>query len=195
MYLNEYSWQVYLKMGRYSYSQPSCSSEYGGEYSSNNASEFSETEDLIRLDQQELSLKYGDTAPYPPQPEVEFGFPQVCYCGSAPQMATSYTRLDPWRRYYTCEHVDDGECHVHKWWDVAVMEEMRARDKHILQLEEKVDCLNLMSDYDSYERVLRLEQLVCDLTKKKSSFINGIEVFIGVMVVVLVLLGVVIAFK
>ena len=98
MYLNEYSWQVYLKMGRYSYNQPSCSSEYGGEYSSNNASEFSETEDLIRLDQQKLSLKYVDTAPYPPQPEVEFGFPQVCYCGSTPQMATSYTRLDPGRR-------------------------------------------------------------------------------------------------
>ena len=85
---------------------------------------------------------------------------------------------------------------MHKWWDVAVMEEMRARDKHVLQLEEKVDCLNLMSDYDSDESVLRLEQLlVCDLAKKKSSFINGFEVFIGVMVVVLVLLGVVIAFK
>ncbi|CAN7105846.1 unnamed protein product, partial [Brassica rapa subsp. narinosa] len=45
------------------------------------------TEHLIRLDQEELSLKYGDTAPYPqqypPQPEVEFGFPQVCYCGRA----------------------------------------------------------------------------------------------------------------
>ena len=67
-------------MGRYSYSQPSCSSGYGGENSSNNASEFSETEDLIRLDQEELSLRYGDTAPYPqqypPQPEVEFGFPK-----------------------------------------------------------------------------------------------------------------------
>ncbi|CAN6999210.1 unnamed protein product, partial [Brassica rapa subsp. trilocularis] len=44
-------YQVYLKMGRYSYSQPSCSSEYGGEYSSNNTSEYSETEHLIRLDQ------------------------------------------------------------------------------------------------------------------------------------------------
>ena len=110
-------------------------------------------------------------------------------------MATSYTRLDPGRRYYTCAHVDDGECHVHKWWDVAVMEEMRARDKHVLQLEEKVDCLNLMSDYDSDKRVRRLEQLVCDLAKKKSGFINGFEVCIGGMVVVLVLMGVVIAFK
>ncbi|KAF3576862.1 hypothetical protein DY000_02029303 [Brassica cretica] len=184
-------------MGRYSYSQPSDSSEYGGEISE--PYEYSETEDLIRRDQEELSLKYGDTAQYPPQyppqPEVEFGFPQVCYCGGAPKIATSYTRLDPRRRYYTCEHVDDGECHVWKWWDVAVMEEMKARDKHILQLEEKVDNLNLMSDYETDEKVLRLEQLVCDLAKKKSSFINCFEVFIGVMVIVLVLLGLVIVLK
>ncbi|KAF2615121.1 hypothetical protein F2Q70_00009566 [Brassica cretica] len=77
-------------MGRYSYSQPSCSSEYGGEYSTD-----SETEQLIRLDQEELNLKYGDTAPYssqyPPQPEVEFGFLQVCYFGRAPKIATSFT--------------------------------------------------------------------------------------------------------
>ena len=62
-------------MGIYSYSQPSDSAEYGGE-----TSEYSETEDLIRRDQEELSLQYGDTAQYPPQyppqPEVEFGFPK-----------------------------------------------------------------------------------------------------------------------
>ncbi|CAF2103533.1 unnamed protein product [Brassica napus] len=44
------------------YSQPSDSAEYGGE-----TSEYSETEDLIRRDQEELSLQYGDTAQYPPQ--------------------------------------------------------------------------------------------------------------------------------
>ncbi|XP_048633066.1 uncharacterized protein LOC106444781 [Brassica napus] len=123
-----------FKMGIYSYSQPSDSAEYGGE-----TSEYSETEDLIRRDQEELSLQYGDTAQYPPQyppqPEVEFGFPQVCYCGGAPKLATSYTRLDPGRRYYTCEHMDDGECHVWKWWDVAVMEEMRARDSNFAERE------------------------------------------------------------
>ncbi|KAG2289631.1 hypothetical protein Bca52824_049235 [Brassica carinata] len=94
------------KMERYSYSQPSDSSEYGGEISE--PYEYSETEDLIYRDQEELSLKYGDTAQYPPQyppqPEVEFGFPHVCYCGGAPKIATSYIRLDPGRRYYTCEH-------------------------------------------------------------------------------------------
>lgn len=187
-------------MGRYSYSQPTDSSHAGGEYSTH-ASEYSETEDLIRRDQEELSLKYGETPQYtphyplqyPPQPEVEFGFPQVCYCGAAPKIATS--RVEPGRRYYTCEHVDDGECHVWKWWDVAVMEEMRARDKRLLQLEEKVDYLNLASDFETDEKVRRLEQLVCDLSEKKSSFKNAFEVFIGVMLIVSVLLGLLIVFK
>ncbi|KAG2327311.1 hypothetical protein Bca52824_010039 [Brassica carinata] len=29
---------------------------------------------------------------YPPQPEVEFGFPQVCYCGAQPRLRNS--RID-----------------------------------------------------------------------------------------------------
>ncbi|KAF2569400.1 hypothetical protein F2Q68_00027063 [Brassica cretica] len=36
-----------------------------------------------------------------------------------------------------CENVDDGDCHVWKWWDVAVMEEMRAMGTQVGQLAEK----------------------------------------------------------
>ncbi|KAF2576444.1 hypothetical protein F2Q70_00005418 [Brassica cretica] len=115
----------------YSYSQPSESEEFGGDTVD---SGYSETEDLIRRDQAELSYNHGEPVQYPPQPEVEFGFPQTCYCGGQPHLATSYTRTDPGRRYYMCGNVDDGECHVWKWWDEAVMEEMRARDTHTLQL-------------------------------------------------------------
>ena len=93
----------------YSYSQLSESEEYGGETAD---SIYSETEDLIRRDQAEIRYNYGEPVQYPPQPEVEFEFPQTCYCGSQPVLATSYTRNDPGRRYYTCDNVDDGECHV-----------------------------------------------------------------------------------
>ena len=118
---------------------------------------------------------------YPPQPEVEFGFPQVCYCGSQPVLATSSTTNNPGRRYYTCVNADDGECHVWKWWDVAFMEEMRVRDRHTLQLAEKVDSLTLMSDYET--------------DQKKPRFTNAFEYFVGVIVMVLVLIGVVLMFK
>ncbi|CAG7897165.1 unnamed protein product [Brassica rapa] len=105
-------------------------------------------EDLIRRDQAELNYNYAAAVQYPPQPEVEFGFPQTCYCGGRPKLATSRTVNDPGRRYYTCDNVNDGDCHVHKWWDEAVMEEMRARDTHTLQLSEKVDYLTFLNDYD-----------------------------------------------
>ncbi|KAJ4904092.1 GRF-type domain-containing protein [Raphanus sativus] len=194
-------------MGLHSYSQPSLSDDYGDTSDQDELSPCDQEEliyeELIRRDQEELSrreqeeliLQYGETARYPPQPEVEFGFPQTCYCDGEPLLATSYTRNDPGRRYYTCQNVDDGECHIWKWWDVAVMEEMSATDKRILLLEEKVDNLNFLNTYDTDEKVQNLEKLVSDLAKKKSSLIDGFEVFVGVMLVLLVVIGLVIVFK
>ncbi|KAL0713545.1 hypothetical protein Bca4012_020523 [Brassica carinata] len=176
----------------YSYSQPSKSEEYGG-YTVDSG--YSKTEDLIRQDQAEISYNNGAPVQYPPQPEVEFGFPQTCYCGGQPLLATSRTINDPGRRYYTCENVDYGECHVWKWWDVAVMEEMRARDRHTLQLAEKVDYLTFLSDYGTEQKLDRLEKIVCELAKKKSRFTNGFEYFVGVMVIVLVLIRMVLMLK
>ncbi|KAG2264113.1 hypothetical protein Bca52824_071192 [Brassica carinata] len=74
----------------YSYSQPSSSEEYGG-YTADSG--YSETEDLIRQDQAEIDTERA-AVQYPPQPEVEFGFPQTCYCGARPLLATSESRND-----------------------------------------------------------------------------------------------------
>ncbi|KAG2306478.1 hypothetical protein Bca52824_026226 [Brassica carinata] len=70
----------------YSYTQPSESEDLFG---NNNDNDYSETEDLIRRDQAELSLERRSQVQYPPQLEVEFGFPQVCYCGATPQLRNS----------------------------------------------------------------------------------------------------------
>ncbi|KAG5378622.1 hypothetical protein IGI04_026464 [Brassica rapa subsp. trilocularis] len=101
-----------IEMGRYSYSQPSLSEDYCGDSSDGG---YSSTEELIRRDQEELirrdqeELIRGDQEPpqYPPQPEVEFGFPQTCYCGGAPKLATSKTLNDRGRLYFTCDQADD----------------------------------------------------------------------------------------
>ena len=71
------------------------------------------------------------------------------------------------------------------------MEEMRARDRHVLQLAEKVDSLTLLTDYETEQKMVRLEMKV----REKSRFSNGFEYFVGVMVIVLVLIGVVLMFK
>ncbi|KAG2277567.1 hypothetical protein Bca52824_060122 [Brassica carinata] len=81
------------------YSQPS---EDEPLFGNNDDSDYSETEDLIRHDQAELSLERCSQVHYPPQPEVEFGFPQVCYCGAHPVLATSNTRNDQGMCYRSC---------------------------------------------------------------------------------------------
>ncbi|CAN6925482.1 unnamed protein product [Brassica oleracea] len=141
---------------------------------------YREVEDLIRRDQAELNYNYAATVQYPLQPEVEFGFPQTCYCGDRPKLATSRTVNDPGRRYYTCDCVNDGDCHVHKWWDEAVMEEMRAGDTHTLQLSEKVDYLTFWNDYDpqlnkfkdlqneTEQKLVRLEKIVSELAENRT---------------------------
>ncbi|CAN6819044.1 unnamed protein product [Brassica oleracea] len=157
---------------------PSESEDYGGNDSSH--TEDCEVEDLIRRDQAELNYNYAAMVQYPPQPEVEFGFPQTCYCGGRPKLATSHTVNDPGRRYYTCDYVNDGDCHVHIWWDEAVMEAMRARDTHTLQLSEKVDYLTFWNDYDpqlnkfkdlqneTEQKLVRLEKIVSELAENRT---------------------------
>ncbi|KAG2322277.1 hypothetical protein Bca52824_015490 [Brassica carinata] len=80
----------------YSYSQPSQSETFGGDELD---SEYNEVEALIQQDQAQLHYENAQPFVYPPQPEVEFGFPQICYCGSEPNIATS----SDFRRYYTCD--------------------------------------------------------------------------------------------
>ena len=197
-------------MGRYSYTQPSMSEDY---YVDSSECGYSSTEELIRQDQEELSRREQEELnrreqeelnrseppqyppQYPPQPEVEFGFPHICYCGGVPKLAMAKTLNNGGRLYYTCDQADDGECHVWKWWDVAVMEEMRARDRHVLQLSEKVDNLTLFSDFETEQKLVRLENLVCELGNKRSSYFNGFELLVGLLIIVLVFLGVVICFK
>ena len=75
------------------------------------------------------------------------------------------------------------------------MEEMRARDVHTLQLADKVDALGLLPDYESQQKLDRLEKMVCDLAKKKPRFTNGFEYLVGLVVFVVVLIGMLLMFK
>ncbi|WZZ69099.1 hypothetical protein YC2023_080469 [Brassica napus] len=75
------------------------------------------------------------------------------------------------------------------------MEEMRARDRHVLQLDEKVDNLTLLSDYETHQKLVRVEKIMADFAKEKSKFSNGFEYFVGVTVIVIVFIGMVVMFK
>jgi len=74
------------------------------------------------------------------------------------------------------------------------MEEMRARDIHVLQLGEKVESLTLLTDYDTEQKIRNLEKIVGDMAKEKSSFSYGFECFVIGIVVLVVVIGLVVMF-
>ena len=75
------------------------------------------------------------------------------------------------------------------------MEEMRARDRHTLELAEKVDYISFMSDYETEQKLANLEKIVFELGNKNSRFTNRFEMVVGVMGIVLVVIGMVVMFK
>ncbi|KAF3572820.1 hypothetical protein F2Q69_00060828 [Brassica cretica] len=99
------------------------------------------------------SYNIAEPVQYPPQPEADDGIPTTCYCGGEPVVTTSYTPKDPGRRYFTCDNVDDMDCHVRKWWDVAVMEEMSDFQTQLRQLKDQGN--------ESEQKLVKLEKTVC----------------------------------
>ncbi|XP_010448186.1 PREDICTED: uncharacterized protein LOC104730690 [Camelina sativa] len=117
----------------------------------------------------------AESRQYPPQPEVEHGFPKECYCGAKPFLTNCYNR-----RFFTCPNVDDGEMHIHKWWDVAVMEELRDSDRRYEVMAEKVDYLTLFNDESNAteQKLVRLENVVNEICKE-----NKLRKFTDLLVV------------
>uniref|UniRef100_A0A0D3B0J8 Myb-like domain-containing protein n=1 Tax=Brassica oleracea var. oleracea TaxID=109376 RepID=A0A0D3B0J8_BRAOL len=138
----------------YSYSQPSSSSN------SVDITSLLEAEGQMYADEVESSYLNAEAIEYQPQPEADDGIPTTCYCGAEPVLGYSYTPKDPYRRYFTCHNADDGDCHVWKWWDVAVMEEMREFQRELRQLKGQVN--------ESEHKLLILEKTVSEFSKKKA---------------------------
>ncbi|KAG2322215.1 hypothetical protein Bca52824_015428 [Brassica carinata] len=82
------------KMGQdYSYSQSSSSSD---EY---DITSLIQAEAQLYVDEAQSSFDMAETVQYPPQLEADDGIPTICYCGSEPVVATTYTFKDPGRRF------------------------------------------------------------------------------------------------
>ncbi|XP_033129775.1 kinesin-like protein KIN-UA isoform X1 [Brassica rapa] len=163
----------------YSYTQPSSSDELDLTY-------LLEAEAQIYKDEAESSLYIAESFQYTPSPEADDGIPTTCYCGSEPEIARSHTHKDPGRRYYTCPNVDDGECHIWKWWDVAVTEEMTEVKREMRLLKDQA--------FQCDQNVVKLQKTVCELQKtvceQKKSVWAVKKPYMRIMVSVLtVLLG------
>ncbi|XP_013590642.1 uncharacterized protein At4g04775-like isoform X3 [Brassica napus] len=159
----------------YSYSQPS-SSEVSLTW-------LLQEEADVYADEAQSRLNLQVPVQYVPQPDVEEGIPKTCYCGGDPVVATSYTPRYPGRRYFTCQNVDDDDCHVWKWWDVAVTEELSDIQTQLRQLKDQGN--------ESEEKVVKLKETVCELAKKNSGVTTGFHLLcclIGGLVIALLLM-------
>ena len=167
-------------MGQYSYSHPSSSSE------DLDITSLLEAEAQLYADEAQSSFDMAEPVQYQPQPEADDGIPTICYCGGEPVVATAYTEEDPGRRYFTCDNIDDGDCHIWKWWDVAVTEEMSDIQRQLRQLKDQ--------GFECDQKLFKLQKTVCELSKKKSGVRNGFALEVGLLVSVLVFLGLAVMF-
>ncbi|KAL0877454.1 hypothetical protein Bca101_027159 [Brassica carinata] len=117
-------------MGRYSYSQPSSSDDCDIDLAC-----LLQGEADAYQDEADSELNAAEVLQYSPQPEADDGIPRTCYCGAQPVLATANTSKGRGRRYYTCDNVDDGDIHVWKWWDTAVLEEIIDIQREVRELK------------------------------------------------------------
>ncbi|CAH8320859.1 unnamed protein product [Eruca vesicaria subsp. sativa] len=157
----------------YSYTQPSSSDEF------DMTSLLQEEADLYQ-DEAESGYATGDVQ-YQPQPEGDEGIPLTCYCGSEPVLQTSYTQRDPGRRYFTCDNVSDGDCHIWKWQDVAVMEEMREMQTQLRLLKNQF--------FETDQKVTKLQKIVVVLSKKNIKLVMEIGSCLLVMAIAVMVMG------
>lgn len=154
----------------YSYSQPSSSSEF-------DMTSLLLAEAEAYADEAESSYPIEEPVQYPLQPEADEGIPTTCYCGAEPVVETSYTPRDPGRRYFSCVNVDDGDCHIWKWWDVAIMEEMRDFQRQNRLLKNQF--------FETDQKVAKLEKTVGLLRKKNSGVAKGVCLLVMVITVMI----------
>ncbi|CAN8306828.1 unnamed protein product [Cochlearia groenlandica] len=93
---------------------------------------------------------------YPDDPSL-YGLLKVCYCGSDAIIEASTTRTNPGRLYYTCPSRDDGECHIWKWWDKAMMEELTEVRREV---SNQSDCTVKRNLQEKMEEVAALHELL-----------------------------------
>ncbi|KAF8112816.1 hypothetical protein N665_0061s0025 [Sinapis alba] len=158
----------------YSYRQPSSSDEY-------DVTTLLQAEAELYADEGESSYHIAEAVQYPPQPEADDGIPTTCYCGGEPVLETSYTSKHPGRRYFTCDNVDDGDCHIWKWWDVAVSEELSDFQTQLRQLKYQ--------GFECEQKLVKLQKNVGELSKKKSVASNGFALEVCLLVSLFVFIG------
>uniref|UniRef100_A0A0D3BSZ9 Zinc finger GRF-type domain-containing protein n=1 Tax=Brassica oleracea var. oleracea TaxID=109376 RepID=A0A0D3BSZ9_BRAOL len=102
------------------------------------------------------------------------------YADEAQSMHNISEPKDPGRRYFTCENADDGDCHIWKWWDIAVMEEMSDFQRQLREVKSQHN--------ESEQKLVKVEETVSELSKKisgiKEMFLLAVCVLLSLFIVI-----------
>ncbi|XP_024013331.1 uncharacterized protein At4g04775-like [Eutrema salsugineum] len=123
----------------------------------------------------------------PPELYEDSRILRFCYCHRKPFSKSSHTVLDPGRRFFACNKEYNPRCHLFKWCDEAMLEEIadvrhdltemqgrsgwtrtmdRIHSTEISQLQESVN--NLKEEMVKARRShALLYEMVCDLVLNK----------------------------
>ncbi|CAH2051600.1 unnamed protein product [Thlaspi arvense] len=77
----------------------------------------------------------------------EDGILKECYFGARAIVDTCHSRMDPGRRFFMCPNVRDGDCHIRKWWDKGVMEELALIQSYYGLVAEMLEVVTFLEDF------------------------------------------------
>ncbi|XP_010468429.1 PREDICTED: uncharacterized protein At4g04775-like [Camelina sativa] len=127
--------------------------------------------------------------------DAEYGILAVCYCGERPNLQPSFKRTNPGRLYYTCRNREDGDYHIFKWWDEAMMEELKTVKEDILKLtslnqmrealqEQKEEIANILNMHKENQMELgRLKALIANKGDGLTMELKLTNMFVATLVI------------
>ncbi|XP_010480759.1 PREDICTED: uncharacterized protein At4g04775-like [Camelina sativa] len=129
-------------------------------------------------------------------PEVNFtgltvGIPDRCLCGRETVMKCSTTADNPGRIFFGCNNHEDGEDHIMKWWDEAIMQELQAMRGG---LDDQRDSITAIKENDEMLWVQQELEKVKDQMKELRLLIRRVRgvvenVFIAGIILIVVLIS------
>ncbi|CAH2078981.1 unnamed protein product [Thlaspi arvense] len=130
----------------------------------------------------------------------DYGLTKECDCGANDIIDTSHSPM--------IQEGGDGDCHIWKWWDEAVIEELTLIDGNVGEMAEKMDFFTYLDDFymatgeikelknETTKKIAKLEMELAEMKKKQSGIRIGFELQIVIAAaVVLLLLSILICLK
>ncbi|CAN8277551.1 unnamed protein product [Cochlearia groenlandica] len=121
------------------------------------------------------------------------GVPNQCWCGGHIRTFVSKTNDNPSRRFYRCELASQrkDECHVFKWVDEALLDEIK-----LLQAQQK-NLVEVVNDYKKLmiQNIEENEAKLRQLEGKKNINISAMNGVLNKLVLLIVVVGAITWFR